>query len=307
VIGVVWTLKIVSQLVKFLFITFLRPGKNIKKLGSWAVVTGATDGIGLALAKEIAKKGVNVVLVSRSEDKLKAAAAEIAQKSPSVKTKTIAFDFSKGSAAEYARLGEQLKGLEIGLLYNNVGVSYDHAELLQNLTDEKIATIMEVNNASLVKVTRLVLPGMLERKKGAIVNVGSLEGNIPAPYYTIYGSTKAFVEWFSTSMNVELWSTGVTMHAHVPLYVVTKMAIPNEKRRKPSLMIPMPSTWARASLSAIGYESVSIPYWVHGVMAAFALRAPTNMLSKYRYNGSKLIRKIALRKKEQAAAAGKAE
>jgi len=70
-------------------------------------------------------------------------------------------------------------------------------------------------------------------------------------------------------------------------------------------MIPMPSTWARASLSAIGYESVSIPYWVHGVMAAFALRAPTNMLSKYRYNGSKLIRKIALRKKEQAAASGK--
>jgi len=50
---------------------------------------------------------------------------------------------------------------------------------LQNLTDEKIATIMEVNNASLVKMTRIVLPGMLERKKGAIVNVGSLEGNIP--------------------------------------------------------------------------------------------------------------------------------
>ena len=107
VIGVVWTLKMVSNVLKFVFTTFLRPGKNIKKLGSWAVracmvcsahgmrngaaqhvcsrarthththaqvVTGATDGIGLALAKEIAKKGVNVVLVSRSMDKLKVVA-----------------------------------------------------------------------------------------------------------------------------------------------------------------------------------------------------------------------------------------
>jgi 17beta-estradiol 17-dehydrogenase / very-long-chain 3-oxoacyl-CoA reductase len=300
VIGVVWTLKVVSSLLKFLFVTFLRPGKNIKKLGSWAVVTGATDGIGLALAKEIAKKGVNVVLVSRSADKLKAAEKEIKEKSPDVQTKTISFDFSKGTAADYAKLGAELKSLEIGLLYNNVGVSYDHAEYLQELTDEKIETIMEVNNTSLVKVTRLVLPGMLERKKGAIVNVGSLEGNIPAPFYTIYGASKAFVEWFSTSMNVELWGTGVTMHAHIPLYVVTKMAIPNEKRRKPSLFTPMPSNWARASLRAVGYEAVSIPYWAHAILGSCALAAPTSTVAKMRYNQSKLVRKIALKKKEAA-------
>jgi len=300
---VVWTLKMVSNVLKFVFTTFLRPGKNIKKLGSWAVVTGATDGIGLALAKEIAKKGVNVVLVSRSMDKLKAAEKEIKDKSPNVQTKVVAFDFSKGSPADYAKLASELKGLEVGVLYNNVGVSYDHAELLQELSDEKIQIIMEVNNASLVKMTRIVLPGMLERRKGAIVNVGSLEGNIAAPFYTIYGASKAFVEWFSTSMNVELWGTGVTMHAHIPLYVVTKMAIPNEKRRKPTMGTPMPSQWARSSLAAIGYEPVSIPYWAHAVMAAVALSLPFRMLAKMRYNQSKLVRKIALKKKAEAAKA----
>ena len=293
-------LKWLSALLKFAFVTFLRPGKNIQKLGSWAVVTGATDGIGLALAKEIAKKGVNVVLVSRSADKLKAAEKEIKEKSPGVQTKTIPFDFSKGTSADYARLGAELKDLDIGLLYNNVGVSYDHAEYLQDLTDEKIETIMEVNNSSLVKATRLVLPGMLERKRGAIINVGSLEGNIPAPFYAIYGASKAFVEWFSTSMSVELWGTGVTMHAHIPLYVVTKMAIPNEKRRKPSMFTPMPSNWARSSLRAVGYEAVSIPYWAHAILAACALGAPASTVAKMRYNQSKLVRKIALKKKEAA-------
>ena len=71
-------------------------------------------------------------------------------------------------------------------------------------------------------------------------------------------------------MSVELWGTGVTMHAHIPLYVVTKMAIPNEKRRKPTLTCPMPATWARSSLAAIGFEAVSIPYWAHAVLAGIA-------------------------------------
>ena len=71
-------------------------------------------------------------------------------------------------------------------------------------------------------------------------------------------------------MSVELWGTGVTMHAHIPLYVVTKMAIPNEKRRKPTLTCPMPAAWARSSLAAIGFEPVSIPYWAHAVLAGIA-------------------------------------
>ena len=125
---------------------------RVRQLGSWAVVTGATDGIGLALAKEIAKKGVNVVLVSRSLDKLRAAEKEVKEKAPSVQTKTIAFDFSKGSPGDYAKLASELKGLDIGVLYNNVGVSYEHAEVLQDLSDERIEQICEVNNASLVKV-----------------------------------------------------------------------------------------------------------------------------------------------------------
>ena len=74
---------------------------------------------------------------------------------------------------------------------------------LQNLTDEKIATIMEVNNASLVKMTRIVLPGMLERKKGAIVNVGSLEGNIPVS--SSKGSSKASNKDSSKASRIAEW------------------------------------------------------------------------------------------------------
>ena len=83
-----------------------------------------------------------------------------------------------------------MDNLEVGLLYNNVGVSYDHAEYLQDISDEKVDAIIEVNNRQLVKMTRMVLPQMLERKRGAIVNIGSVEGCIPAPFYVLYGASK---------------------------------------------------------------------------------------------------------------------
>jgi short-subunit dehydrogenase len=76
---------------------------------------------------------------------------------------------------------------------------------------------------------------------------------------------QAFVEMFSKSMSVELRGKGVTVADHVPLFVATKMAIPNEKRRKGSMFTPWPAQWAAASLRAVGYESFTVPYWPHAL------------------------------------------
>jgi len=80
---------------------------------------------------------------------------------------------------------------------------------------------------------------------------------------------QAFVEMFSKSMSVELRGKGVTVADHVPLFVATKMAIPNEKRRKGSMFTPWPAQWAAASLRAVGYESFTVPYWPHALQVRF--------------------------------------
>lgn len=105
---------------------YTAPGVSPPSLGSWAVVTGATDGIGKGFAQQLAKQGLNLVLVSRSLDKLTTVAREIEEKFD-VKTKVVDIDFTVDRDAQ-SRLETETKDLNVGVLINNVGVSYDHPE-----------------------------------------------------------------------------------------------------------------------------------------------------------------------------------
>ncbi|MEJ1278472.1 hydroxysteroid (17-beta) dehydrogenase 12 [Cricetulus griseus] len=116
-------------------------------LGEWAVVTGGTDGIGKSYAEELAKRGMKIVLISRSQDKLDQVSSEIKEKFK-VETRTIAVDFTLDDIYDKIKTG--LAGLEIGVLVNNVGMSYEYPEYFLEVPD-------------LDNVTRLVLPGMVER------------------------------------------------------------------------------------------------------------------------------------------------
>jgi len=299
VVGAMVVLRAACSVLAFVYAAFLRPGKNLKKLGAWAVVTGSTDGIGKELAKQLAKKGFNIVLVGRTPAKLTAAKQEVLEKAPGVEVREIKFDFASATKGDYDRITKDLSALEIGVLYNNVGVSYDHAEVLEDVAEDKIEALIEVNNRSMVKMTRIVLPGMVSRRKGAIVNIGSFAGSTTDPFYSVYSGSKAFVEMFSRSMAIELKSKGVTVADHVPLFVATKMAIPNEKRRKGSMFTPWPAQWAAASLNNIGYSSFTVPYWPHALQAAFVGSLPAFVWDKMRHDMNAKIRKIALKKKQQ--------
>jgi 17beta-estradiol 17-dehydrogenase / very-long-chain 3-oxoacyl-CoA reductase len=101
----------------------LRGGKNLKKCyGEWAVVTGATDGIGKAMAFELARKGQSVLLIGRSAEKLEACKGELSAKFPHVQVKTEVVDFARFSQKDVARMTEVFSSLEVGVLVNNVGM-----------------------------------------------------------------------------------------------------------------------------------------------------------------------------------------
>lgn len=255
-----WALHEGMRLCFGLYRMFLRPGKNLKKIyGKWACVTGATDGIGRAMALELARKGLNVVLISRTLSKLEETADEIKKKYSTIEVKVLDIDFNNFDAAARKRVADCFAEIDVGVLINNVGISYPYPKYFYELDDERVEQLMKLNVDSTTWMTKIALPGMLTRKTGAIVNVGSAAGVSSCPLLAEYGAAKSYVTAFAKSLDVELRPKGVHVQCQVALFVATKLA----KIKKASLFVPSPSQYARSAVAAIGYESVVSPYWSH--------------------------------------------
>uniref|UniRef100_A0A7N0TF24 Uncharacterized protein n=1 Tax=Kalanchoe fedtschenkoi TaxID=63787 RepID=A0A7N0TF24_KALFE len=288
-LGAISVLKSSLALLNWIYVSFLRPSKNLKKYGSWALITGPTDGIGKAFAFELAKKGLNLILVGRNPEKLKEVSDAIQAKFGKVQIKNVVMDFSGDLDEGIRKIKEAIEGLDVGVLINNVGVSYPYARYFHEVDEDLLRNLIKVNVEGTTKVTQAVLPGMLARKKGAIVNIGSGAANvIPSdPLYAVYAATKAYIDQFSKSIHVEYKKSGIDVQCQVPLYVATKMA----SIRKSSFFVPSTTGYARAALRAIGYEPRSTPYWPHSVLWALANTLPDSAIDAWRLPFNLKIRK----------------
>lgn len=261
--GALLAWKLGSLLYSFLlaiYAAFLRGGVLVTKYGKWAVITGATDGIGKAYAVELAKKKMNIVLVSRTQSKLDEVAKDISSRF-NVEVKTVQADFSTYGNEVYEKLEQALQGLDIGVLVNNVGISYDYPEYFLALPDSRVDALIQLNVVATVRVTKIVLPGMVERKKGAIVNISSGSGTIVCPLLSAYSASKAFVDNFSQSLQAEYASKGIVVQSLVPFFVVSNMT----KMRK-SFTTPDAATFARQALATLGHDGKTAGFWPHNLM-----------------------------------------
>ena len=193
-LGSLSALKISVTFLNWVYVNFLRPPKNLKKhYGSWALVTGPTDGIGKGFAFQLARAGLNLVLVGRNPEKLNDVSDSIQAKYGKTQIKNVVVDFSGDLSEGIKRISEAIEGLDVGVLVNNVGVSYPYARFFHEVDEELLKNLIQINVVGTTKVTQAVLPGMLKRKRGAIVNIGSGAAIvIPSdPLYAVYAATKA--------------------------------------------------------------------------------------------------------------------
>jgi uncharacterized protein len=176
-------------------------------------VTGASAGIGSAIARELAVRGHGLVLVARRHDRLAALAEELASEH-GVRTEAIACDLAK--PAQRGRLPKQIAqlGLEVEILVNNAGFAtggpFQEADPAREL--EQVRVLVEAP----VALTSAFVPGMVDRGRGAILNVASTAGMQPMPYSAGYSAAKAYVLTFSEALHQELRGKGVTVTALAP-------------------------------------------------------------------------------------------
>ncbi len=178
-----------------------------------SIVTGASSGIGTELARELAKRGHGVTLVARSEDKLKALAEELSG-AHGVRAEVIAADLTdQGSRRAIATTLEQ-RGLTVDVLVNNAGLSTTGV-VHRGDRDEEMR-MLRTDIEAVVDLCSTFLPGMVERGKGAVLNVASTAAFQPMPGQAGYAASKAFVLSYTRAVATELRGTGVTMTALCP-------------------------------------------------------------------------------------------
>ncbi|KAL3793563.1 hypothetical protein ACHAW5_002843 [Stephanodiscus triporus] len=259
---------------------------------------------------------MSLVLISRTESKLRAVADEIdsmARKGGGgggttttttttttiEKTRCVVCDYSNFDERARERVARELDGLDVGVLINNVGVSYRYPMYFHELSDDEVGDIVEMNVNSTVRMTRMVIDGMVERGRGAVINVSSGSAGFAMPLLAEYGAAKMFVQRFSESLDAEYRGRGVRVQCQVPFYVATKLA----KLRK-SLTVPTADEYARMGVNWLGYGGVVQPYWLHGLQGWIMSCFPSFVLDRGVMSMHDGIRRRGMKKDAKLAAEG---
>ncbi|CAK90630.1 unnamed protein product (macronuclear) [Paramecium tetraurelia] len=251
-----WVILLLEEIYKC-----LQPFPDIKKKygqDCWAVITGATDGIGKAYCQELVKQNVNVCMIIRNKEKGEKLVQELSANSTS-KFRIVIADFVRCTEVDFFdKINEQIKDLDIGVLINNVGVSMKNPFERQSEVD--IRQMLTINIFPVLFLTKKVLPIMKSRKsRSAIINLSSIAGRLPLPYHQTYSATKAFDDHFSQSLAIE--TEGIDILSHRPFFVTTPLT--NYEKEAGAIT---PEQCARGGLSRLGLEVTSHGYWYHRVM-----------------------------------------
>uniref|UniRef100_A0ACD5Z2J0 Uncharacterized protein n=2 Tax=Avena sativa TaxID=4498 RepID=A0ACD5Z2J0_AVESA len=285
VLGALHVAAVAFRILSRLILLLPRRPTDLRRYGAWAVVTGPTSGIGQSVALELARRGLNLVLVGRDPAKLQDISDTISSANAAVQTKTVVVDLAlvatpKGDEA-LRLLRQAVAGLDVGLLVNNAGLAKPCALFLHEADVEAWVRMIRVNLWALTEVAAAVLPGMVERGRGAVVNIGSGTTHpfLPALHHL------PRLQTLSRSLHVEYRAKGIDVQCQAPLFVETKMTLgvaASLKRRGLFLRLMMPTSdeYARAAACWIGHGPLCMPNLVHRFQCCICNILPDSVLDE---------------------------
>jgi short-subunit dehydrogenase len=247
------------------------PASLRDRYGSWALVTGASSGIGAAFARALARAGVSVVLSARREDRLRALAEELGG-GAGVATRVVAVDLAAPDGAD--RLLAAVADLEIGILVNNAGFGFSGRFDRQD--PARLRAMVQVNCTAPLVLTAGLLPGMRTRRRGAVLFTGSQAARQPLPLHAVYAATKVFDGFLGEALWGELAGSGVDVLVVEPGSTETEFQavageVPHEGQS--------PDEVVAIALEHLGQQPSVATRWMHWLRGNAGMRlAPRSLL-----------------------------
>jgi len=246
--------------------------------GKWALVTGASSGIGAELARELARHGANLVLTARRRDRLEALSGELTAMGSEVRIVTA--DLNDPGAPQQIYDATAALGIAVGILVNNAGLG-QFSTFSQSPVEQEMSQI-RVNCEAMVRLTRLFLPSMVERRHGWILVLASTASFQPVPYLSTYAATKAFDRFFALGLAAEVARFGVKVTALCPGPTESEFFdIAHAQAFKTRGMQPAPDV-ARLALAALARGQRTIIPYFGGRFTAFLVRfLPVGLITHF--------------------------
>jgi hypothetical protein len=245
----------------------------------FALITGASSGIGACFARSLAARGKPLVLVARSKDKLEALKTEIAA-AHSLRMEVIEQDLSAPEAAERLAAILNERGIVVDLLVNNAGFGA-HGKFWE-LPLAQQSEMLRLNIVALTELTYLLLPAMVAQRRGGIINISSTASFQPIPYTSVYAATKAYVTSFSMGLAEEVREYGVKVLALCPGGTATNFfeASKYGKRDFPG-GLQLPEKVVEVGLRALDRgRSLAVTRFINGLMIFAQRLAPRRLVAR---------------------------
>jgi 17beta-estradiol 17-dehydrogenase / very-long-chain 3-oxoacyl-CoA reductase len=273
------TIYALYKLLDFTYLHFLRPSSlpryfhapGGRSASPWALVTGASDGIGKGFAEELCYRGFNVILHGRNEDKLNRVKEELMARWPDRLVRIILIDahhVSNDIAIE--GLAMALKEVYITVLINNIGGAgpvHPAWKELHKRTGKEVDALIDVNLRFSTHITRALLPILLRNTPSLVLNVGSLSGDIPTPYATVYSGAKAYNMAWSRSLKAEMVAQGKDVEV---LGILVGATQSGHEKRKTSFFVPSSRRLACSALDKVGSgRAIVTAFPPHALQKAF--------------------------------------
>ncbi len=247
---------------------------NESRKNKYAVITGASAGIGAELAREFASHGHDLVLVARSADKLTKLAKDLAGEH-GVKIETVPLDLATPEAPESLHAEITRRGLSVDILVNNAGVLVSGPFAKGDLAAHR--QLLQLNIGTLTALTHLFLPDMIRGGAGRILNVASTSAFQPVPTLSTYAASKSYVLSFSEALSIELRGSGVTVTALCPGFTETDMITRNDggSMSLPGLRnMTAPEVARQGYMACMNGKPLYINGWGNRAVAEFVKHQP---------------------------------